>query len=143
MEKLLPSLKFSEIPPAEYGRELAQEIIGKVPRQIGGLVIAKTIISQEGWRSGYSDRFSKSSKLVSLLSPLLQGGFAIALNERLLPDEPEARLRREALLTAHEIAHTFFYNHQPGRAPYRITRGLSADAEEDFCEAFGEPFGEW
>lgn len=143
MDRLLPPVKYVTPPSPEDGRQLALELIDKLSPQLGGLVIAKMIIEQQGWKTGYTVGLSESSTIESLLMPLMQGGFAIKLNKNRLPTDTEARLRREAFLTGHEIAHSFFYRDQPGRLPRRITGKHDLEAEEAFCDEFGRPFSEW
>lgn len=143
MDRLLPPVKFIEPPAPEKGRELALELIEKVSPQLGGLVVAKMIIEQEGWRMGYLQAGPKYSNLESLLMPLLKGGFAIGINEHKLPRDPEERIRQEAFLAGHEIAHSFFHNVTPGQVPRRISGVWASRAEELFCDEFGRPFSEY
>lgn len=143
MDRLLPSLKFVAPPAPERGEELAHELIEKVSPSLGGLVIAKMVIEQEGWRMGYFRTSPDNSSLQSLLIPLLKGGFAISINERHLPYDPEERLRQEAFLAGHEIAHSFFYHAAPGQVPRRISGEWASREEELFCDEFGRPFSDW
>lgn len=142
MDRLLPPVKFVEPPAPEKGRELARELIEKVAPQLGGLVIAKMVIDQQGWKMGYAP-FSETSTIQSLLIPLLQGDFAITLNPCLLPEDPEARIRQEAFLTGHEIAHSLFYSGLSDQPPHRIAGKYASVGEEAFCDEFGRPFSEW
>ena len=68
-----------------------------------------------------------TSTVQSLLVPLRTGGFNIVINAH------HGHTARKALwLTAHEVAHMFFY--VPGTPPRRIVR--CTPAEESFCDAF-------
>lgn len=143
MDRLLPPVKFMQPPPPEQGRELAHELIEKISPQLGGLVIAKMVIEQEGWRMGYFQNGPTNSSLESLLIPLLKGGFAISINEHKLPQDPEERIRKEAFLAGHEIAHSFFYHAGPEQVPRRISGQWASREEEEFCDEFGRPFSEY
>lgn len=143
MDRLLPSVKFVTPPAPERGRELAHELIEKVSPTLGGLVIAKMVIEQEGWRIGYYQTGPKNSSLESILMPLLKGGFVVSINEHKLPQDPEERLRQEAFLAGHEIAHSFFYHAAPGQVPRRISGQWASREEELFCDEFGRPFSEY
>lgn len=144
MDRLLPVVKYSTPPSPEQGREMALELIEKVSPALGGLVIAKMVIEQEGWRLGYFQASpNNTSNLQSLLIPLIKGGFAVSINERILPHDPEERLRQEAFLAGHEIAHSFFYHQAPEQVPRRISGKWASHEEELFCDEFGRPFSEW
>lgn len=143
MDRLLPPVKFVDPPAPEHGRELALELIEKVSPRLGGLVIAKMVVEQECWRMGYFQTGPNNSSLQSLLIPLLRGGFAIGINEYNLPRDPEERIRQEAFLAGHEIAHSFFYHASPEQVPRRISSRWASRDEEEFCDAFGRPFSEW
>lgn len=143
MDRLLPPVKYREPPAPEHGRELAMELIEKVSPALGGLVVAKMVLEQEGWGLSYASESLENSSIQSLLIPLLRGGFTVAINKHKLPDNPDARLRQEAFLVGHEIAHSFFYVERTGQPPRRIVSKQASRAEEEFCDEFGRPFSEW
>lgn len=143
MDRLLPPIKFVTPPAPEQGRELALELIEKVSPPLGGLAIAKMVVEQEGWRIGYFQTGPNGSNLRALLVPLLKGGFTISINERMLPHDAEKRLRQEAFLVGHEIAHSFFYHLPSDQVPRRIGGRWASHEEELFCDEFGLPFSEY
>jgi hypothetical protein len=122
------SPRFSTAPDDAHTTELAARMRGCTDLALSS-GSAEDLARSAGFNYEVLPIGSGNSTVQSLLVPLRSGGFSVVINALHRRSEPEAQW-----LTAHEIAHSFFY--AAGSPPRRIVR-CSAQ-EESFCDAFAD-----